>query len=154
MVRARLALLSVMLAGCSPLRVVKSDAPPFDAREGPPLGAVEICVVRPHSLGFATTLPVRDGGVLVGATRGPSYFCYRAAPGRHRLVSGGGSLTLDVTPGQRQFVHQAMLPRRLVAVDAARGQAMLARCAYLLVADAPDDDAPPDPEAVVPTSGE
>ena len=154
MARARPALLALTLLGCSPLRVVVSDAPPFDARSDPPLGAVEICVVRPHSLGFATTLAVRDGGVLVGATRGPSYFCYRAAPGVHRLVAGGRSLTLEVAPGQRQFVHQAMLPRRLVAIDAAAGQAMLPRCAYLLLADAGEDEALPDSEAVVPAGAE
>ena len=110
-------------------------------------------MVRPHSLGVHATLAVRDNGALVGATRGPSYFCYRAESGLHRLASGEQSVEVMVAPGQRRFVHQRALPRRLTAVPEEIGRAMLARCAYALLVDAPDGEEPiTDSERILPAA--
>ena len=136
---------------CSPLRLLQPAVPPFDALAEPPFGAAEICVVRPHSLGYSLTLPVRDAGVLVGATRGPSYFCYRAEPGPHRLVSGDRAIVIDAASGHRQFVHQSAFPQSFAPVDDTTGRVMLARCGYTLLVEAPnDEDVVTDPERILP----
>lgn len=35
---------------------------------------------------MAVTFPTHDNGVLVGATRGPTNFCYLAEPGEHDIA--------------------------------------------------------------------
>ena len=45
-----------------------------------------------------------------GMTRGPSFFCYYAAPGQHRITPGSSDMaitTLDVTPGRRYVLRHA-----------------------------------------------
>jgi hypothetical protein len=148
-----IAFLAVASFGCSPYRVIRPDAPPLDARAEPPFGCGEICVVHPHSVD-QRTLAVRDNGALVGATRGPSYFCYRAEPGRHRLTvsRARGAADFVVAAGARQFVHQAAGPgASLEMVDDATGRSMLARVDYALLVAAPEDEElPTDPERLLP----
>jgi hypothetical protein len=43
-------------------------------------------VLRPQWIAAAVTAPVHDNGRLVGATRGPTYFCYAAQPGHHVIT--------------------------------------------------------------------
>ncbi len=58
-----------------------------------------VCVIRSSPIARDVTFLVRDNNVLVGATRGPTFFCYRAQPGRHRIVitSDDGEQRFDVT---------------------------------------------------------
>ena len=76
-----------------------------------PTGMAQVCVVRPPGRGQLLPTTFRDNGVTVGMTRGPSFFCYFAAPGQHRITPGASDAaiaTLDVTPGRRYILrHQA-----------------------------------------------
>ena len=76
-----------------------------------PPGMAQVCVVRPPGPGQLLPTLFRDNGVTVGMTRGPSFFCYYAAPGQHRITPGGSDAaiaTLDVTAGQRYVLrHKA-----------------------------------------------
>ncbi len=61
-------------------------------------GMATVCVIRSAQLALAVTFTVHDNKLLVGATRGPTYFCYRAQPGRHQIAitSDDGELRFDV----------------------------------------------------------
>jgi len=50
-------------------------------------GRGRVCVLRTSPMAQAVVFPVHDDGVLVGATRGPSSFCYDAQPGKHVIVT-------------------------------------------------------------------
>src|SRR5215813_9520930 len=50
-----------------------------------PAHVAKVCVIRTSALEHGVTFVSRDNGVLVGATRGPTYFCYYAEPGEHDL---------------------------------------------------------------------
>lgn len=73
-----------------------------------PPGMAQVCVVRPPGPGQLLPTLFRDNGVTVGMTRGPSFFCYYAAPGQHRITPGSSDApiaTLDVRTGQRFVLH-------------------------------------------------
>jgi hypothetical protein len=76
-----------------------------------PPGMAQVCVVRPPGAGQLLPTVFRDNGVTVGMTRGPSFFCYYAAPGQHRITPGmsdAAIATLDVAAGQRYVLrHKA-----------------------------------------------
>jgi hypothetical protein len=98
------------LAGCASQRGEGREiaVDPFVAI---PPGMAQVCVVRPPGPGQLLPTMFRDNGVTVGMTRGPSFFCYYAAPGQHRITPGGSDAaiaTLDVAPGQRYVLrHKA-----------------------------------------------
>ena len=138
------------LAGCSHSRVVTADPPPLDALGAPPDGLAQICVLRPHSLGALLTGPVRDNGLLMGATRGPSYFCYLAHPGPHRVTSHTDrdrTLAVLLRPGETLFLQQQVRigADRFFPIPAAEAAALLARCDYSLLIDTDGEE--PAPEA-------
>ncbi|MBI4951614.1 MAG: hypothetical protein HY908_06245 [Myxococcales bacterium] len=140
---ARALVLAASLAGCSGYSVATSPtAPPHDAFQRAPMSSGQVCVFRPASIGAALTIPVRDNGVVVGATQGPSYFCYLAGPGAHGLtveVSDALPLGLWVDAGHRYFVeHQINVGEdRLVPVGEPRARELLQSCDYATVVGAP-----------------
>ena len=74
-----------------------------------PAGVAEVCVVRPDSLGGEASMPVRDNGQLVGATRGATFFCWLAAPGDHQITSvddDTGPMLLRARAGAHYWLHQ------------------------------------------------
>lgn len=55
------------------------------------------------------TFPTRDNGALVGATSGPTYFCYRAEPGEHEIVveaDNQETARLAAEAGKTYFLEQ------------------------------------------------
>jgi hypothetical protein len=139
--RAAIFIGSSAAAACSPYRVIVPDPPPLDALTEPPEGLGQICVLRPHSIGVLLTSPVRDNGLLVGATRGPSYFCYLAHPGPHRITAktdGERAVSVAVQPGETIFLHQQIRigADRFFRIDAKEAPALLERCEYSLLVDA------------------
>lgn len=97
-----LTLAALTLAACSPYRIAEPPqdpnavTQPFTAYLD---GMPSVCMIRTAMLAMAVTFVVRDNDTLVGATRGPSWFCYRAEPGRHRIAiaSDDGVQSFDVT---------------------------------------------------------
>lgn len=87
--RALLASAAVVAAiaatGCTSYKLAEPQAPlqPWAPAPG---GLATICVVRTSVLALAVAFPTHDNGMLVGATRGPSRFCYYAEPGEHDIV--------------------------------------------------------------------
>lgn len=69
----------------------------------------EVCVVRPQTAAREVSMPVRDNGRLVGATRGTTFFCYLASAGEHQITSvddDTGPTLLHARAGARYWLHQ------------------------------------------------
>lgn len=103
--RALLGLLAAT-AACSPYSLGDPPAnPDLATRPFTPYvdSMASVCVLRTARLALAVTFTVHDNDVLVGATRGLSWFCYRAQPGRHTITmaSDDGSQRFDVEMEER-----------------------------------------------------
>lgn len=76
-----------LVAGCTSWKLAEPQTAaavtPFDPV---PPGVARVCVVRTSILALAVPFPTHDDGVLVGATRGQSFFCYLAQPGSHDIA--------------------------------------------------------------------
>lgn len=97
-----------LASGCTSYELAAPATPtaPFAA---PPPDRAQICVVRSSILAQAVTFPVRDGAMLVGATRGPGHFCYFAEPGRHTIAIEADEVeraVLIAEPGGRYYLKQ------------------------------------------------
>ncbi|MFO0675034.1 MAG: hypothetical protein U0169_00730 [Polyangiaceae bacterium] len=66
--------------------------------------------MRTSVLAMAVTFPTHDNGTLVGATRGPTRFCYLAKPGLHEIVVDTGDAeeraTLEAKAGATYVLKQ------------------------------------------------
>jgi hypothetical protein len=149
----------LLLGGCYSYGLRKPEAPPVDAF-GPVQANGQICVLRPHWLASAVTAAVHDNGQLVGATRGPTYFCYLAQPGHHVITSKADSLeqaTLEVEAGQRYYLHQIVdnivgfVRTRLAWVTESEAQELVPKCGYRVLVSVPGNERLPS-EAPVPAN--
>jgi hypothetical protein len=104
--------IALFAAGCG----VTAGRPQAAARSaalaelGPvPAGSAQVCVMRPAQIAADISMPVRDNGRLVGATRGTTFFCYLAATGDHQITSADddtGPTFLRAQTGARYWIHQ------------------------------------------------
>ena len=145
--RAGLLLLAAALGtlfGCARPELVFPDLPPVDPLAEPAYGLAQICIIRPHTWAMLDTVPIEDNGRLVGATRGPSYFCYAAQPGVHRIelveYKPRPTLELKVAAGQRSYVHLHVgIGRyRLTVLPEDRVQEQLDKCEYSQLVETPN----------------
>lgn len=156
------ALLSV-LAGCTSYDVaVRRPAPPAPS----PPGTARVCVIRPHEVAQLVPAVVRDNGRLVGMTKGPSYFCYLAAPGLHRIVSTYGDdvdaklgtgeeadATLLAEPAAQYFLHHDV--RKIMTlsvgwVSAGEAAKMMGESDYVELVAVPEGEKLPARGEIVP----
>ncbi|MGZ3451625.1 MAG: hypothetical protein ACXVEF_18585 [Polyangiales bacterium] len=139
-------LLVLSATGCTAWHFTEPKTPPVEPFSPPPKGLAEVCVLRPHLLASAVTFSVKDNGMLVGATRGASYFCYWAQPGNHHIQSEGDDVeeaNLFAVEGTRYYLHQDVhnmlgyvtSPLEWVSETEARG--MVSRCDYRVLEDVP-----------------
>ena len=138
------------LAACSPYGVGTTTTPRIPAFGPAEPEVATVCVIRSSPWARAVTFVVHDNQQLVGATRGPSYFCYVAAPGAHQLVSDTfdsvdkvGRLDLTVAAGNRYWVYQdhanhfGSVASKLSTVDEGRARELLVGCSYMIVTEVP-----------------
>jgi hypothetical protein len=62
------AVLGLVAVGASAYGVEPTTVPPLRPESSPPEGTALVCVLRGGGVGAGLTTPVRDNGVLVGAT--------------------------------------------------------------------------------------
>ncbi|UQA54670.1 hypothetical protein [Polyangium aurulentum] len=154
----RSALLAVfaLVAGCTSYDVaVRDPAPPAPS----PPGVARICVLRPHRVAQLVPAVVRDNGRLVGMTKGPSYFCYLAEPGLHRIVSTYGDdvdaklgmdevadATIVAAPAGQYFLHhdvKKLMTLSVRWVSPQEAAAMIGESDYVELVAAPEGEALP-----------
>jgi len=135
----------LLQGGCaSGPKLVVSELAPFDPLAAPPYGMAQVCIIRPHTWKLLHKIPIEDNGQLVGATRGPSFFCYLAHPGAHRVRMAeekSPPLNLSLIAGQRAYVHLrvelARITLRQLSNDEAELSRLLDRCDYSTLLDWP-----------------
>jgi hypothetical protein len=124
-----------------------------------PEGASEVCVLRTSVLAAAVAFPTRDNGVLVGATKGPTNFCYFAGVGHHEITIEADDVevaTLFVEPGKRYWLKQGVdflfghvgCTPTWVSEDLALE--MLESSSHEVLVSVPGDEALPDDRPLVP----
>jgi hypothetical protein len=110
MTRSVWLLVALLASGCSSWKLSSVEKPPVApnvAERGG--GLARVCVIRDSHLAQAVTFPVYDNGKLVGATRGPSYFCYLAEPGDHEIkieADQADIAKLSAAPGRAYYLSQ------------------------------------------------
>lgn len=145
----RLALLALpaALLACTSWHFVEPATPPVAPFEPPPGELAEICVLRPHLLASGVTFAVRDNGRLVGATRGASYFCYWAQPGRHRITSEADDVeqaSVVAIPHAHYYLHQkvknllGVVTSPLEWVAEMEARQMVQTCDYRVLSGVPE----------------
>lgn len=152
MIRARsIFVLAVVGLGCSSYGLASRTPPPIAPFGPSPVNMAQICVLRPHSTGVLLTTPVRDNGKLVGATKGPTYFCYFAEAGHHEIAVERGSLAgplhtrIDVGPAERHYLHHSLsvVDEDLEWVSEPVAKELVQKCTYAVVVEVPSDDVAP-----------
>ncbi|HEY1696860.1 MAG TPA: hypothetical protein VGG39_32095 [Polyangiaceae bacterium] len=144
------------LSGCSPYALTEAPVPPVAAfGPAPRTDVATVCVIRPSHFAVGVTFVVHDDGQLVGATRGESWFCYWAAPGRHTIVSStgdpvdrDGAAELTAEAGRRYWLHQdyenllGVILDRLQWVNEERARELLedGSCGYKTLAGVPGSE--------------
>ena len=106
---------SLVLPACSAYQIGPPPADPL-AVPRPFTGYVDamatVCAIRTARLAMAVTFLVHDNDLLVGATRGPTWFCWRAEPGRHRITvtseDGGQRFEVDLQARGRYYLDQGL----------------------------------------------
>ena len=144
----RVAFFALLLAGCFPASYTIETplTPPIDPSAAVRADAAQVCVVR--EAGSLFTYVVHDNGHLVGATRGPGFFCYDVRPGLHRVTSevAQDSVSVDITVarGERVFVRQSVeTPHTLTRVTDAEGRSSMRGAHYEQLVAGPEVVAPP-----------
>jgi hypothetical protein len=163
----RRAVVGVVLVatGCFPLppKPPRAGEDTADRRVAAELGAVpavaaRVCVLRPAAVAGEVTMELRDNGRLVGATRGQTFACWLAAPGRHQITSvddDTGPTYLDARAGRQYWLHQdvAIFDEHLHAhldwVDEVLAAEMVDGCARVMV-NVPGHESRTDAVAVAP----
>jgi hypothetical protein len=139
---------ALLFGGCYSYELRKPGAPPVDAFAEVD-GVGQICVLRPHWHAAAVTAVVHDDGRLVGATRGPTYFCYAAEPGHHVIDSKADTAedaTIEVEPGHRYYLHQivdnifGVVRTRLAWVTEDEAHRLIAKCGYRVLVGVPGNE--------------
>jgi hypothetical protein len=143
----------------------RETAPPKTFDSLPP-NTGQICVVRPHNVALLVPAVVRDNRQLVGMTKGPTWFCWLAEPGVHKIVTRYGddideNLGTDeitdaailVEAGGRYYLHHDVSKILTISVrwilDPAEAKAMIAECEWVDLVAGPSGEKLPSPGDVV-----
>ena len=139
--------------GCSQYTVREPAAPQLDpfATEARTATLAKVCVIRTTNLAHAMTFVSWDNGTLVGATKGPTHFCFYAEPGEHDLlVDAHGVARTHYTAevGKSYFVHEKVRffgspLADLTWVSAAEAERLFPSSSYAVLAAVPKDETLP-----------
>jgi hypothetical protein len=145
------------LAGaCSPYKVSEPQGAVLHPFAPIPQEFARVCVIRTSQLAQAIAFPTKDNGALVGATKGPTFFCYRAEPGEHTLAietEAPTSVELRAEGGKSYYLHQkvpfdpfALKMRCETAwVDETVARKLVDKSSYEVVTQGPNGEALPEP---------
>jgi hypothetical protein len=150
-----LTLTALVLGGsaCSPYRIAAPHGEVLHPFAPIPTEFARVCVIRTSRMAQAVTFTTFDNGALVGATKGPTFFCYKAEPGDHALrieADEPTSVTLHAEGGKSYYLHQKVPFALMLRCDAAWVSEPVARdlvddSTYEVLTQTPSGAAPPDP---------
>ena len=132
-------------------------------RAGPlAAGAAQVCMIRPERMASDASMPVRDNGRLVGATRGATFVCWLVAPGEHQLTSvddDTGPVLLRARAGAHYWLHQDVselagtVHAHLDWVDESTARELIDECDQRVRVAVPGHDDEPAAMAIAPARG-
>lgn len=148
---------ALFASACTRYEIAPRDTAPATTFDALPANVGQICVVRPHNVALLVPAVVRDNRQLVGMTKGPSWFCWFAEPGIHKIVTRYGDdidedLGMDeltdaailVEPGGRYYLHHDVSKILTISVrwilDVAEANAMIAECDWVDLVAAPQGE--------------
>jgi hypothetical protein len=152
-----LALLAVTAAACSSYRISEPRAEvlhPFA-----PISAdfARVCVIRTSRLALTEAFPTLDNDKLVGATKGPTFFCYKAEPGEHTIEIKASKPTvvqLHAEAGRSYYLHETLPYAVLLVltctatwVSEAAARDLVNESTYEVITEAPEHVPDPIPYA-------
>lgn len=157
--RNLLLLAPLLCLACSSYSTAPPQSPVVDPVSPLPADVGRVCVVRTSHLAQAVAFPTYDNGTLVGATKGPTHFCYLVAPGAHEIAmkaDNEAKVALTVEPGHDYVLEQKLqFVFGIVNVEPAwasadRAKALLADSDYEVLAEVPGREQLPDPNRIMP----
>lgn len=159
-------LAGIWASGCTPYEIASRETAPSKTFDPLPTNTGQICVIRPHTVALLVPAVVRDNRQLVGMTKGPTWFCWLAEPGVHKIMTRYGddideNLGTDevtdaailVEPGGRYYLHHDVSKILTLSVrwilDPAEAQAMIAECEWADLVAARSGEKLPGPDEVI-----
>jgi hypothetical protein len=141
-------LAGLLASACTRYELAAREAAPPKTFDALPPNVGQICVVRPHNVALLVPAVVRDNRQLVGMTKGPSWFCWLAEPGIHKIMTRYGDdidedlgtdeitdAAILVEPGGRYYLHHDVSKILTISVrwvlDAAEANAMIGECEWV-----------------------
>lgn len=165
---------SVVLAclcssACTRYEIALHDDAPAKVFDALPANAGQICVVRPHNVALLVPAVVRDNRRLVGMTKGPTWFCWLAEPGLHKIMTRYGDdidenlgtdeisdAAIMVDAGGRYYLQHDVSKILTLSVrwvlDTAEAQAMISECQWADMVAAPSGEKIPSRDEVIPAA--
>lgn len=151
-----------LLAGCSSWTLSQPPAQVLRPETETPARIAKICVVRTSILASAVTFPTHDNAVLVGATQGPTFFCYYAEPGVHEIAIEADETektTIRAEPGKTYFLKQEVenilgyVKCRAVWLDEPAGRSALRESTHRVLTAVPASETVPPAAPLVRAKG-
>jgi len=159
----------LMASACTRYELAARDVAPPKTFDALPPNTGQICVVRPHNVALLVPAVVRDNRQLVGMTKGPTWFCWLAEPGVHKIMTrygddidenlGTDELTdaaILVEAGGRYYLHHDVSKILTISVrwilDPAEANALIAECQWADLVAGPDKERLPGPGDIVPAA--
>ena len=149
-----LALLALTAVACSPYRIAEPRAEVLHPFAPIPEDFARVCMIRTSHLAQAVAFPTLDNGALVGATKGPTFFCYKAEPGEHTLRIEADEPTLvklHAEGGKSYYLHEKIPFLQFVMhcdtelVSEAKARELVEESTYEVITQTPASEHPPEP---------
>ena len=147
-------LTAVACTACSAYRIAEPHGEVLHPFAPIPEDFARVCVIRTTRLAQAITFATLDNGALVGATRGPTFFCYKAEPGAHVLrieADEPATVKLEAVGGKSYYLHEKIPFFQLVMhcdpawVSEAKARDLVEDSTYEVITQTPASEHPPDP---------
>lgn len=148
-----LAFLAVTAAACSAYRIAEPRAEVLHPFAAIPEDFARVCMIRTSHLAQAVTFATLDNGALVGATKGPTFFCYKAEPGEHTVrieADQPTTLNLHAEGGKSYYLHERVPFLAFVMrcdadfVSEAKARELVEDSTYEVITQTPVSEHPPD----------
>jgi hypothetical protein len=150
---ALFAVLALTATACSAYRIAEPRGEVLHPFAPIPADFARVCMIRTSHLAQAVTFATLDNGALVGATRGPTFFCYKAEPGEHTLrieADEPATVKLVAVGGASYYLHEKV-PFSFVMhcdpelVSEQKARELVDDSTYEIITSTPSSEHPPDP---------
>jgi hypothetical protein len=147
-----LALLAVATVACSAYRIAEPRGEVLHPFAPIPEDFARVCMIRTSRLAQAVAFTTLDNGALVGATKGPTFFCYKAEPGEHTLrieADEPTTVKLHAEGGRSYYIHEKVPVARLLRCDPdfvseQKARELVDDSTYEVITQTPSSEHPPD----------